>query len=106
MYHKIFYDPNLCSTEWPASIARTFKEKFETDLSDVFEDTVKLLVWISRRYYEIKMFQNFQRAANGLYSLSSKELIETAQMFLHQLFFGSVNTCRIEERIFVRAEVS
>jgi hypothetical protein len=58
---------------------------FEPNAAQVYENTVKLLAWISRRYYEVMIFQSLQNDANRINSLSTNELSEVARELLRVL---------------------
>lgn len=91
---------------WKTEASANTSEDVQLRFKDILQDTIELLAWISRRYYEIKMFQNLQRLANRLDTLSAEQLFEAALMFKDQLFYRSVNLWKIDEIFNVRIEIS
>ncbi len=80
-------------------------EVFENNVAGVFENTVKLLVWISRRYYEVMFFRSLQDAANRMNSFSTEELSEIARALLEVLSIGSLEICKAEDSFLVSIKI-
>jgi hypothetical protein len=74
---------------------------FEPNVAEVYENTIKLLAWISRRYYEVIIFQSLQNAANRLNLFSTNELSEIARALLEVLSIGSIEICKAEDSFLV-----
>jgi hypothetical protein len=81
-------------------------EVFGNDVAQVFENTVKMFVWLSRRYYEVVLFRNLQDAANRMNSLSINELSDIAIALLDVLSIGLLEICKAEESFLVSMNTS
>ena len=60
----------------------------ELGIEGNFEETLDILVWISRRQFELSLFQRLQKSANQVFSLSERDLFNTANLLLQVLTFG------------------
>ena len=96
-----FSAPKIVLTNSLPSKCAEATELLDNGLAEVFEDTVKLLVWISRRYYEVKIFRSLQNALNQLESFSGPELSEIANVLLNMLILGSVDICDAKDTFLV-----
>jgi hypothetical protein len=76
-------------------------EVLGNDVAEVFENTAKLCYWISRRYYEVKIFRSLQDASNRLKSFSADKLSEIANAILEMLSLGSIEICRAKDSFLV-----
>lgn len=103
----------LCGTEYAATESVTniglphdLGEVFGNNVAQVFENTVKMFVWISRRYYEVVLFRSLQDAANRLNSLSNNELWGIATALLDVLSIGSFEICKAKDSFLVSMNTS
>ena len=81
-------------------------EIFKNNHANLFEDTIKLSVWMSQRYYEVTIFRILQNAANRLESCSTNELSDIVGALLTILTIGSVETCELEDGFLVRMDIT
>lgn len=72
------------------------------NVAEVFENILKLFLWISRRYYEVMIFQTLQNVCNRLELLSTSGLLALAQPLLNVLRLGSIEICQPEAKFLVR----
>jgi len=93
---------NTLIKELPSKIV----DFLDDDIPHVLESNIDLLLWISRRYYEIMIFQTLQYASNRLESLSTDDLTETARALLDILIFGSINSGTIKDSFLVSMNIT
>jgi hypothetical protein len=60
----------------------------ELGIEGNFEKALDILVWISRRQIELSLFQRLQKSANQVFSLSERDLFNTANLLLQVLDLG------------------
>ena len=75
---------NLVFDDLPPLLA----EALQNNMAEVFLNTVKLSIWISRRYYEVMIFRRLQNASNRLESFSTDELSKLAKALFSILTMG------------------
>jgi len=92
----------VTANDLPTALAKTFNY----NMAEVFENSVKLFVWISRRYYEVMIFRSLQNSSNRLESLSADELVEIARALLDILVIGSTETCMAKDSFLVSISIT
>lgn len=76
-------------------------ELFGNNVAEIFENTVKLLMWIFRRYYEVMIFRSLQNALNRLESFSASKLSYLARAILAILHMEQLKLCKVEDTFIV-----
>jgi len=79
---------------------------FGNNMAQVFENTVKMFVWISQRCYEVILYRSLHDAANRLNSLAPNDFSEIAHVLSDVLFLGSIEIHNAEESFLVSMNTS
>lgn len=102
----------FCMTQFaalePVTIEDLTSESIETAENEealLYRNTVKLLAWVSRRYYEIIIFRILQDASNRLESFSADERSEIAKALSDILSLGTMEICKAEDSFMVCMDI-
>lgn len=74
----------------------------ESATLDSLNGALETLTWISRRQFELSLFQHLQNTSNKLSDLPKKDLLDTARLLLQILMIGAPDNLRLVRRSSVR----